>query len=774
MTLDGLDGPAGSVGQVRESAARLAAFARASRSPVVLVGQVTKDGSLAGPKTLEHLVDAVLALEGDRYGTIRSCARRRTASARPRRSASSRCSAAGLRRSLDPAIALPLARRSRDQRPDAGSAIAATLEGSRPLLVEVQALVAPAGAGAPRRSPAVPTRIGSRCWSPCSAGVRASASVATISTLLAGGLSVAEPALDLPLAMAIASSKRDRPIDPATVACGEVGLLGELRPVAGLDRRLREAARLGFRRAIVPSAGNAPAIEGLVAWRSSGWRPSAMRSRWPSRYAAKPRGVPSWRRPGERRGTVVHARRCARLRGRMTRVVRVLGALLGILIAFQVAAAGGPTGGLFAGLAYGGFMLAAWVIAWGVLGFLILPYLTVVPAGALIRGVQRISTGEFVTAIAGLLLGLLMGLLLGLPLSSLPSPYGEWMPLAVSAVLGLGMLGLTVVKRNDLLEAVEALGVLPRGRDEAPPQPVGPTIIVDTSAIIDGRIADIADSGFLFGVLVVARFVLVELQHIADHSDTAKRNRGRRGLEILAALQKGDRIPVEISEQDFPEIGEVDQKLIALAMARGGAILTNDYNLNRVAELQGLRVLNVNHLANAVKPAFLPGEELHVRVIQEGKEAGQGVAFLDDGTMIVVEGGDRSWIVRSTSRSAACSRPSPAAWSSPTLERDDRRRGRPRRRRRRGRRLERSHGRHRQAAGDPARSAAPGLDARRLAGSDLDANAGAGHGARQGRAHADRAMGQSDRRARRGRRASTPGLGRGRSSGDGRRRRPRP
>ena len=245
------------------------------------------------------------------------------------------------------------------------------------------------------------------------------------------------------------------------------------------------------------------------------------------------------------------------------------------------------------------------------------------------------------TAIAGLLLGLLMGLLLGLPLSSLPSPYGEWMPLAVSAVLGLGMLGLTVVKRNDLLEAVEALGVLPRGRDEAPPQPVGPTIIVDTSAIIDGRIADIADSGFLFGVLVVARFVLVELQHIADHSDTAKRNRGRRGLEILAALQKGDRIPVEISEQDFPEIGEVDQKLIALAKARGGAILTNDYNLNRVAELQGLRVLNVNHLANAVKPAFLPGEELHVRVIQEGKEAGQGVAFLDDGTMIVVEGCDR-------------------------------------------------------------------------------------------------------------------------------------
>jgi uncharacterized protein YacL len=325
----------------------------------------------------------------------------------------------------------------------------------------------------------------------------------------------------------------------------------------------------------------------------------------------------------------------------MTRVIRILGALLGILIAFQVASAGGPTGGLFAGLAYGGFMLAAWVIAWGVLGFLILPYLTIVPAEALIRGVQRISTGEFVTAIAGLLLGLLMGLLLGLPLSSLPAPYGEWMPLAVSAVLGLGMLGLTVVKRHDLLEAAEAMGVLPRRRNDLTAAPAGPTIIVDTSAIIDGRIADIADSGFLFGTLVVARFVLAELQHIADHSDAAKRNRGRRGLEILAALQKGDRVPVEIAEEDYPEISEVDQKLIALAKARQGAILTNDYNLNRVAELQGLRVLNVNHLANAVKPAFLPGEELHVRVIQEGKEAGQGVAFLDDGTMIVVEGGDR-------------------------------------------------------------------------------------------------------------------------------------
>jgi uncharacterized protein YacL len=325
----------------------------------------------------------------------------------------------------------------------------------------------------------------------------------------------------------------------------------------------------------------------------------------------------------------------------MTRLIRVLGALIGTLVALQIAAAGGPAGGLFADSPYGGFMLAAWVIAWGVLGFLILPYLTVVPAGAVVRAVQRLSTGEFVTAVAGLLVGLLMGLLMGLPLSNLPSPYGDFLPLGVSAVLGLGMLGVTVVKRHDLLEAIEALGLLPAHRPDEPPPSSGPVIVTDTSAIIDGRIADIAASGFLFGTLVVPRFVLAELQHIADHPDAHKRNRGRRGLEILSSLQKEERVPVEIVEQDFPEIAEVDLKLVALAKARGAAILTNDFNLNRVADLQGLRVLNVNHLANAVKPAFLPGEELHVKVIQEGKEAGQGVAFLDDGTMIVVEGGGR-------------------------------------------------------------------------------------------------------------------------------------
>jgi uncharacterized protein YacL len=208
--------------------------------------------------------------------------------------------------------------------------------------------------------------------------------------------------------------------------------------------------------------------------------------------------------------------------------------------------------------------------------------------------------------------------------------------------MGLGMAGLTIAKRHDLIIAAEAIGVL-RRRPEEPegPRHGDPRVVVDTSAIIDGRIADIAEAGFLQGTLVVPQVVLEELQRIADSPDTTRRARGRRGLEIVARLQKEDRVPVEIADETLADIPEVDAKLVAMARARSGVILTNDFNLNRVAEIQGIRVMNVNSLANALKPAVLPGEELRVRVIQEGKEAGQGVGFLDDGTMIVVEGGAR-------------------------------------------------------------------------------------------------------------------------------------
>jgi uncharacterized protein YacL len=318
------------------------------------------------------------------------------------------------------------------------------------------------------------------------------------------------------------------------------------------------------------------------------------------------------------------------------RTIRFLGAALGGLIGITLVitqlavfqpAPGSP------------LLVIGWVLAWIVLGFTLLPYLTVIPALATLKAVQELSTAEFVTAIIGLFLGLLLGLLLGLPAANLPEPYGTFAPFAVSIFLGLAMVGLTVAKRHDLLTAAESIGILRRG---ALVESAAPRILVDTSAIIDGRIADIAESGFLYGVLEVPRFVLDEVQRLADSADSLRRTRGRRGLEILGRMRKGERTPVQVIDEDVPGIAEVDSKLVALAKKDGRAILTNDLNLNRIADLQGVRVLNVNSLANAVKPALLPGEDLRVKVIQPGKDAGQGVGYLDDGTMVVVENGARS------------------------------------------------------------------------------------------------------------------------------------
>lgn len=267
LTVDGLVGPAGSVGQVREAAARLGAWAHEQGIPVILVGHVTKDGSLAGPRTLEHLVDAVLMLEGDRYGPLRLLRAVKNRFGSTEEVGVLEMTGQGLREVTDPARAF-----LGDASPDApGVIVAAVLEGSRPLLVEVQALVAPGGLGMPRRTVAgidgnrlalLVAVLARRC------GLNLSAS--DLYASLAGGAAVAEPALDLPVALALASSARDRPILPGTMACGEVSLLGDLRPVRGLDRRLREAARLGFRRAIVPldpvaqpGSGAAPPPGGL-------------------------------------------------------------------------------------------------------------------------------------------------------------------------------------------------------------------------------------------------------------------------------------------------------------------------------------------------------------------------------------------------------------------------------------------------------------------------------------------------------------------------------
>ena len=322
----------------------------------------------------------------------------------------------------------------------------------------------------------------------------------------------------------------------------------------------------------------------------------------------------------------------------MIRTIRFLGAALGGLIGIALVIA---QLAVFQPVPGAALLVLAWVVAWIVLGYTLLPYLTVIPALAALRAVQQLSTAEFVTAIIGLFIGLLLGLLLGLPLSNIPGPIGTLAPLGISVFLGLAMVGLTVAKRHDLIKAAESLGLLRRGAPEGNASGV-PRILVDTSAIIDGRIADIADSGFLFGILEVPRFVLDEVQRLADSSDSMRRTRGRRGLDILAQMRKSGTTPVQVIDEDVPGTPEVDSKLVALARRDGRAVLTNDLNLNRIADLQGVRVLNVNSLANAVKPALLPGEDLRVRVIQPGKDAGQGVGYLDDGTMVVVEGGAKS------------------------------------------------------------------------------------------------------------------------------------
>jgi DNA repair protein RadA/Sms len=261
MTVEELEGPAGSVGQVRESALRLMELAKGDGIAVVLVGHVTKDGSIAGPRTLEHLVDAVIELGGERGGVMRLLRATKNRFGSTDELGVFEMAEDGLREVADPGRAFL----AEHEGVAPGSVVAATLEGTRPLLVEVQALVAPAGYGTPtRRASGVdPTRLALLL---AVLGRRAGIGLGShdVYANLAGGLSVAEPGLDLAVALALASSLRDRPVDPRTVAIGEVGLLGELRPVSGLDRRLREAARLGFERAIVPAGGRAKgAVEGI-------------------------------------------------------------------------------------------------------------------------------------------------------------------------------------------------------------------------------------------------------------------------------------------------------------------------------------------------------------------------------------------------------------------------------------------------------------------------------------------------------------------------------
>jgi uncharacterized protein YacL len=319
----------------------------------------------------------------------------------------------------------------------------------------------------------------------------------------------------------------------------------------------------------------------------------------------------------------------------MTKLLQLAGALLGTLFGFVLGLLILQRAPELVDQPNRSAFLIAMVVAALLFGYLATPYITVYPTRWAINRLAQANAAEFALGVAAVIVGLLMGLLVGVPLSALGGTAGALLPPTAAIVLGLGMLWATLYKKDVLAPALS--GVLPGGRRTGGPQQV----VIDTSAVIDGRIVDIGRTGFILGTLVVPRFVLDELQRIADSPDTIRRNRGRRGLEMLAALQRDSISPVEVSEASYPEIGEVDAKLVAYARDTGAAILTNDFNLNRVAELQGIRVLNINELANAVKAVVHPGEEMNVKIIQEGKEPGQGVGYLEDGTMIVVEGGSR-------------------------------------------------------------------------------------------------------------------------------------
>lgn len=285
--------------------------------------------------------------------------------------------------------------------------------------------------------------------------------------------------------------------------------------------------------------------------------------------------------------------------------------------------------------------------AGAILGAVVTPWLTTRPAALIARAIREMKAAQLLAGIIGLILGLLVAALAALPLSYLPYPFRSILPTIVAILFGYLGIMVMVLRQRDIFalfsrrRSGELLSVVEEG--VMAPAHIGnqEALLLDTSVIIDGRIADVAQTGFIRSPMLVPRFVLAELQYIADSPDTLRRNRGRRGLEMLNRMQKDSPVPVQIVDMDVEGVRQVDAKLIHLARQIGCPIVTNDYNLNRVAGLQGVQVLNINELSNAVKSVVLPGETMNVHIIQEGKEVGQGIGYLDDGTMVVVENGRR-------------------------------------------------------------------------------------------------------------------------------------
>lgn len=258
------------------------------------------------------------------------------------------------------------------------------------------------------------------------------------------------------------------------------------------------------------------------------------------------------------------------------------------------------------------------------------------------KNMQKLTASELLFGAFGAIIALIISSMIGSVFKDLLPKGGVIIYVFLNIVMGILGADIAAKKKDEIIGLILNIKKVSISKDKKSKTTFkGTPKVLDTSVIIDGRIFDLCQTGFVEGTLIIPNFVLEELRHIADSSDGLKRNRGRRGLDVLNRIQKELKaiIDVEIYEKDFPDIAEVDSKLLKLAQVLNGKVITNDYNLNKVAEFQGVPVLNINELANAIKPVLLPGEEMSLQIIKDGKESGQGVAYLDDGTMIVVEGG---------------------------------------------------------------------------------------------------------------------------------------
>jgi len=282
--------------------------------------------------------------------------------------------------------------------------------------------------------------------------------------------------------------------------------------------------------------------------------------------------------------------------------------------------------GYYVGSLLGAFNMT-WALAGAFIGFLMSMLIVILEIA-----MRRFSIRNLSAAVFGLVFGFFMAWLLTSVIKLIPMSIELFSAIQIILILVFCYLGMIIAMRgkdefNLIIPYVKF--VRQDKKDDI--------VILDTSVIIDGRIADIFQTHFVEGRIVIPRFVLKELQQVADSQDALKRNRGRRGLDILNKIQKNTALDVRIQEEDFPEVKEVDAKLVKLAKLLGAKIFTNDFNLNKVAELQGVSVLNINELANSLRPVVLPGETMEIRVSKEGKEYNQGIAYLDDGTMVVVD-----------------------------------------------------------------------------------------------------------------------------------------